>query len=575
MNPETKSCQNCKKDFTIETEDFNYYEKIKVPAPTWCPECRLIRRLIWRNDRYLYKVNCGLCCNTTLSTFPKEVGVIYCASCFSSDNWSSLDYGVDYDFSKPFFVQFSELVKRVPARARFVSSTTLVNSDYTNLVSNLKNCYLIYNSDYNENCLYGSEIENSKDCVDNTMIDGCEQSYSNVNCKKCYKAFFSTDCIESSNILFSYDLVGCMYCFGCVGLRNQKYHIYNQPFSKEEYEVKILELFNGKREKINEIENIVQELLLATPRRYVHGRQNVNTTGEYIYNSKNVKNSYIVTEAQNCKYCMWLVVSGARDTYDLTEYGDKVELIYDCITVGVNTTNVKFSKMVSKNSMDIEYTYGCSSSQHIFGSVGIRKKQYCILNKQYSKEEYEELLPKIKKHMNEMPFVDKIGRIYKYGEFFPTEISPYSYNQSSAQEFYPLNKTEIESLGCRYEEISEKDYIPTILKYNIPSNIGSVSNTILDEIIECFEWGNDSAKKQNCTKAFRVTSNELIFYKNNNIPLPEKCPNCRHFDRIKKRNGIGLYDRACTKCAIPIKTSYSPQRPEIIYCEKCYQQEVY
>ena len=42
---ENRICQNCKSEFIIEPEDFNFYEKIKVPAPTWCPECRMIR--VW------------------------------------------------------------------------------------------------------------------------------------------------------------------------------------------------------------------------------------------------------------------------------------------------------------------------------------------------------------------------------------------------------------------------------------------------------------------------------------------------------------------------------------------------
>src|SRR3989344_554759 len=54
MNSEIKQCQNCKKSFTIEPEDFAFYEKMKVPAPTWCPECRLQRRLSFLNFIYLY-----------------------------------------------------------------------------------------------------------------------------------------------------------------------------------------------------------------------------------------------------------------------------------------------------------------------------------------------------------------------------------------------------------------------------------------------------------------------------------------------------------------------------------------
>ena len=200
---------------------------------------------------------------STFSSFPVDSGYdVYCVDCIKSDKWEALDYGQDYDFSKPFFTQFAELIKRTPVRARFISSTSLINSEYTNFVSNLKNCYLIYNSDYDENCMYGSEIESSKDCVDNTMIDGCEQSYGNVNCQKCSKIFFSTDCSDSSDVWFSYDLVGCMNCFGCVGLRNKNYYIFNQPYSRENYQEKIKEFSVSDFNSIAGIEEKVQRNLL-------------------------------------------------------------------------------------------------------------------------------------------------------------------------------------------------------------------------------------------------------------------------------------------------------------------------
>ncbi len=58
MKQETKQCQNCKKSFTIESDDFGFYEKIKVPPPTFCPECRIIRQFSFRNEKNLYKRNC-------------------------------------------------------------------------------------------------------------------------------------------------------------------------------------------------------------------------------------------------------------------------------------------------------------------------------------------------------------------------------------------------------------------------------------------------------------------------------------------------------------------------------------
>jgi hypothetical protein len=47
--------------------------------------------------------------------------------------------------------------------------------------------------------------------------------------------------------------------------------------------------------------------------------------------------------------------------------------------------------------------------------------------------------------------------------------------------------------------------------------------------------------------------------------------------RIKRVNPPKLWHRKCMKegCQNEFETSYAPERPEIVYCEKCYQQEVY
>ena len=72
MESETRICQNCKKDFTIEPEDFSFYEKIKVPPPTFCPDCRAQRRFMWRNERSLHKRPCSLCKKDFISIYSKN-----------------------------------------------------------------------------------------------------------------------------------------------------------------------------------------------------------------------------------------------------------------------------------------------------------------------------------------------------------------------------------------------------------------------------------------------------------------------------------------------------------------------
>ncbi len=107
---ETKTCQNCKQNFTIETEDFLFYEKIKVPPPTFCPTCRMKRRTNFRNLCSLYRWYCDLCGRSIIAMYhTEETAPIYCSECWNSDKWDATSYGQDYDFSRPFFEQWNDL----------------------------------------------------------------------------------------------------------------------------------------------------------------------------------------------------------------------------------------------------------------------------------------------------------------------------------------------------------------------------------------------------------------------------------------------------------------------------------
>jgi len=572
---QNKICQNCKKDFTIELDDFSFYEKIKVPPPTFCPECRLQRRLTFRNERTFYKRPCGFCGADTISRFDPEKGMVsYCGECWWSDKWNSEDYGMKYDFSKPFFMQFAELMKKVPYQNLSVSYKTLENTNYTNMNHYLKNCYYLFNSDYDERCMFGEELEHCTECLDVTMAENTQISYETVNCNKCYQIYYSVDCESSHDIWFSKNLAGCSNCFGCINLRNQQYCIFNEKYSVEDYKKKLGELNLDSYSTTKEIEEEALRFWLKYPNKYMHGIQNLESTGDYVFNSKYVKNSFIVKESEYCKYCMWLIVKNNKECYDFTQFGENTERIYESLICGKNINDIIGSVTVLE-SRQIRYSMYCyNNNSNLFGCVGMRNKNYCILNKQYTKEEYEELAPKIIEHMNTMPYVDKKGRTYVYGDFFPTEISQFNYNETSAQEFFPLVKDEALSAGFSWKEPKERNYQITIRPKDLPDSIKDVKDDILSQIIECKHEGRC---KEQCTTAFRIIEPELQLYKSQNLPLPRLCPNCRHYQRVLKRNPNKLWHRQCMKkgCHNEFETSYAPDRPEIIYCEKCYQQEVY
>src|SRR3990167_7568937 len=143
MKSEARVCQNCKQDFTILSDDFSFYEKIKVPPPTFCPPCRFQRRLMFRNNRVFYRRECELCGKSMLAVYKKEKPyTVYCRECWLSDKWDPINSGVEYDFSKPFLEQFKELQKRTPRANMY--QTNFISSDYCSYGIDFKECYLLF-----------------------------------------------------------------------------------------------------------------------------------------------------------------------------------------------------------------------------------------------------------------------------------------------------------------------------------------------------------------------------------------------------------------------------------------------
>ena len=199
----------------------------------------------------------------------------------------------------------------------------------------------------------------------------------------------------------------------------------------------------------------------------------------------------------------------------------------------------------------------------MFGCTGIRKGEYCILNKKYSKEDYLELTGKIRENMKKIPYVDKIGRKYFYGEMMPSELCPWAYNESTVMEMFPLEKEEAIKQGYSWRDTEAKDYKEATVK--LPEHIKDVGEDILKEILKC----------ENCGKNYRVIKMELDFYHRFNLPIPHQCVLCRDRARTRLLNPAEIHDRNCAKCSKSIKTSWSADRPEIVFCEQCYKAEVY
>ena len=560
---ENRICQNCKKDFVIEPDDFGFYEQMKVPPPVWCPQCRLLRRMNWYGYRMLYKRKCDFTGENVITIYHPDLPYkVYKQEVWWSDKWDPKTYGKEYDFSRPFFEQYQELLNEVPRASLHTEYTTLINSDYCNAVSFLKNCYLCFRHITGEDSAYTNSANNTKDSLDLNYSVDPELCYEIVDVRKCFQAFFSVDCENCQSIYFSRDLVNCMNCFGCTSLRNKSYCMFNKQLTKGEYEKRFAEFDFGSFQKIQEYKKQAYEASLQYPRRATMGRNNTNVSGDYIYNSKNVHDAYSVFDSENIRYAQLFLKGGVHNAYDFTAFGSSSEWVYESTWSGYNASNIKFSVWGYRNH-DTEYTFGCHGSEYLFGCVGMNKGSYCILNKQYTKEEYGELVPKIKKHMDEMPFTDKRGLVHKYGGQIPNDLGPWAYNETIAYEFFPITKEEALTKGFTWRDPDPREYLDATI--DLPDNIKDVADDILKAVLKCIDCGEN----------YQLIPKELQFLKRFNFPIPHHCPLCRDRARIRQLNPMEMHDRKCDKCGMDIKTSYSSDKPEIVYCESCYKQEVY
>ena len=108
-------CTQCTSLFEITDEDRQFYNKVDVPNPTLCAPCRQQRRAYYRNELNLYHRNCDATGDDVVTMYrPETKVIIYKPDYWWSDKWSPLDYGKQFDFSRPFFEQFHDLQLKVP-----------------------------------------------------------------------------------------------------------------------------------------------------------------------------------------------------------------------------------------------------------------------------------------------------------------------------------------------------------------------------------------------------------------------------------------------------------------------------
>ncbi|MDH4358511.1 MAG: hypothetical protein OEV37_00985 [Candidatus Berkelbacteria bacterium] len=560
-----KTCKQCDQKFVVEDEDLEFYKKIsptfagktyEIPPPTLCPKCRDQRRMVWEASTNLYKRKCDKTQENIISIYsPDKPYKVWKNIEIWKDDWDPLKYGCDFDSKRDFFSQFESLFRQVPKLATL--STIVENCEYCQEVWHLKDSYLCFIAGYAESCYYSNEILRVKDCVDCFYVRNCENCYFCTDCDKCNSSTFLEHCENCTESHFSYDCKGCNNVLLCTNLRNKQYYIKNKKYTKEKYFEEFKKINLSSRSIQRNLINELKRIKLGVIRKSDNNKKSEGCTGDYLVECKNCKDSYNSYKCEGCKK-IYNIDSDAKDCQDLN-ISAEMQLCYE----GESIAGYKhlFCTWATYGDNNL-YCNHCEYCSRCFGCVGLRHKQYCILNKQYSKQEYEKLTGQI---------IEKMQKDGEWGEFFPVSISPFGYNETVAMDYFPLEKEGALKLDAKWQD---KDYG---IKYNGPFYEPK------DDIDEYIENENEREKLlagilkcEISNKPFKIMPQELAYYLKNKIPIPTKHYNIRYKERFALRNPRKLWHRKCMNqgCKNEFETTYAPDRPEKVYCEDCYQKSV-
>ncbi len=531
-------------------------EKFELPEPDKCPLCREQNRIAFRNERKLYKRKCSICDKEIISIYsPDKEYTVACNKCFWSDKNDSLSVGRSYDPDEKFFDQFDKLMHKAPLLALFVKNAE--NSDFVNQEEDIKSCYLTFGGHFNESSMYTTYGVQGFKNVDCYFVFDSKYLYESIYSFSCNTSQYLTCCENCNDCLLCSGCVGCNNCIGCENLNRKQYYYFNKPISKEEYEAKIKEIFTD-RKSFKAEKNKFEEFSKQQPKKYSFIKRVENSTGDYLTDCNNTTNSFWVEGSEDGKNLY--LAAYVKSTLDLSSIA-WADFIYQCIGSTKLNNCIGDSQCIA--CPDCFYCSNCQNSNHLFGCVGLNHKQYCILNKQYSKEDYDRLTKEI---------VRKMIKDGDWGRFFPIQISPFGYNETVAMEYFRIEESDAEKHGWQWQEndfgikYDGPFYQPKEISVYDPKQNRDAQKEIdlcLGGILKCEMSG----------RPFRIIPQELAQYVEQNIQLPTRHPDQRHLDRLARMNTWRLYHRKCMNegCNNEFETTYSPDREEKVYCEKCYQ----
>lgn len=544
-----KECPTCHTQFVVTPEDETLLRQVGVDEPIECTPCvwrRLLSFFVFGRFR---KTTSALSGKPIITNFPESTRFpLYERGEWVSDAWDPMEYGVEYDSARPFLDQLEGLVGRVPHPHQ--SGIKNTDSEWCDDVWNSKNCYLCRSLLDCEDVSYAYRTFACKNSIDLAFCFKSEASYDSLYCFNCYQVRYCFNAHDSMDSAFLYDCRNVQDCFMCWNLRNTQHCIRNVQYSKDEYEKKRAEFDTASFAGVAHLkEEFWRHVAEDAVHRLNYNLKTVTSTGNFLSECKGCTNCYFLDKSENCRH----VFRGFTDTDTIHAVASMCEkcalssldaYIYETVATS-HCTSCRYSA----------YLDYCEECEYCFGCVGLRKKQYCILNKQYSKEEYAATIERMKADMRTRG---------EWGAFFPYGAGYCGYNFTVAHWYFPETKEGAERFGGRWEEQNDADALG-MSEHEIPDRIDDVPDDLPAQPIRCPKSG----------WRFNIAPRELEFYRKYRIPVPHHHFDVRTLERFKPFTVFREQSGSCCFCGKGIVHFYPPEwKYRKIACLECYQEKI-
>lgn len=288
-----------------------------------------------------------------------------------------------------FFQEFQQLLLTQPRYN--LKQVSVENCDYADTAVKSNNCYYTFGAFYSEDFYYGRYSRKCNNCSDLTFCVSCQWCMECVDCVNGYMLDYCQDCANCSECRFCKDCFGCQNCFGCVGLYKKQYCFFNEPLTKEEYQRRIDNLDLSDAAQRKNFQQKLEELKKTTMNLGIHQFSTEDCVGDHLSECKNCYQCYDSFALEDCLYC--IETNGNKNCCDLTVCFE-AEACYSCVHSPLNY-NSNFLFQTDQTS-DSEFCAFSKNLKDCFGCVYLANKQYYILNKPYSAQEYKVKVEEIK-----------------------------------------------------------------------------------------------------------------------------------------------------------------------------------